>query len=441
MNQKILFSPVGGTDPISSTNCRDGSLLHICRVYQPNKVILYMSWEMLENHEKDNRYLYCLDRLAENQSRKMEYEIIRRPELTKVHEFDYFYQDFREIIENVFEQMDETDSFLLNISSGTPAMKSGLAVLQTMGEFPCTLVQVATPEKRINEHVHKDYDVKALWEKNEDNQENFENRCKEIKCPTLSAIKNEEIIKKHIAVYDYQAAYAVAQSMPAVYTASYIDLLELGVYRILLDFSEVDRLLGNQRLYSLPVEEKDSRKYFEYALNLNVRLQRKEYADFVRALTPLIVDLLEMVLKKQTGIDINEYCFWENTVRKWDRNKLAGNVILEKLNEKYNNKFRYGPVYSGHLNTLIQQLSPDARLKELADDLRNIERSIRNLAAHNIVSITDERIKNETGFTGKQIMDIIKSMFSYTDIPVKKEYWNSYDDMNEVILKTMEGKA
>ena len=26
---RILFSPIGGTDPIS--NCRDGAMLHICR--------------------------------------------------------------------------------------------------------------------------------------------------------------------------------------------------------------------------------------------------------------------------------------------------------------------------------------------------------------------------------------------------------------------------
>ena len=43
MNKVILFSPVGGTDPISETNLQDGSLLHICRFYHPDKVILYMS--------------------------------------------------------------------------------------------------------------------------------------------------------------------------------------------------------------------------------------------------------------------------------------------------------------------------------------------------------------------------------------------------------------
>ena len=56
MNRTILFSPVGGTDPISSSNLRDGSLLHICRWYKPDKVYLYMSKEILALHEKGNRY-------------------------------------------------------------------------------------------------------------------------------------------------------------------------------------------------------------------------------------------------------------------------------------------------------------------------------------------------------------------------------------------------
>ena len=101
MNQVILFSPVGGTDPISAVNYRDGSLLHICRVYKPSKVILYMSAEVLEYHEKDNRYLFCLDRLSEQQNRKMEYEVIERRELKSVQEFDFFYQDFRSIVQDI----------------------------------------------------------------------------------------------------------------------------------------------------------------------------------------------------------------------------------------------------------------------------------------------------------------------------------------------------
>ena len=300
MNQTILFTPVGGTDPISSTNIHDGSMLHIC--------ILYMSKEMLDNQENDNRYRYCLDRLAQMQNRKVEYEVIERRELTKVHEFDYFYQDFRDIISRVYQTMGETDTLLLNISSGTPAMKSGLAVLQTIGEFPAKLIQVATPEKRINEHVHKDYDVVTLWELNEDNAENYENRCKEVQCPTLANIKKEEIIKKHVLAYNYSAAFDIAETLPDEMTTEYKDLLKLAYARVLLDFKSVDKMIEKTKIQCLPVRSSSQRKYFEYALNMELRLKKEEYVDFVRSITPLIVDLFEIILKKQCKIDINDYC-------------------------------------------------------------------------------------------------------------------------------------
>ena len=44
--KKILFSPIGGTDPIA--NERDGSLLHMCRIYRPDKVFLFLSKEITD---------------------------------------------------------------------------------------------------------------------------------------------------------------------------------------------------------------------------------------------------------------------------------------------------------------------------------------------------------------------------------------------------------
>ena len=109
MGKKILFSPVGGTDPISENNYRDGSMLHICRHYKPDKVIIYLSKEMAEKHHKYNPYGYCIDKLAELQNRHIDVEYIERNELTKVQEFDYFYKDFRDILMDIMGDMDEDD--------------------------------------------------------------------------------------------------------------------------------------------------------------------------------------------------------------------------------------------------------------------------------------------------------------------------------------------
>lgn len=439
MNKTILFSPVGGTDPIALTNCKDGSLLHICRVYQPDTIYLYMSKEILENQKQDNRYLYCLNKLAEMQNRSMEYHVIERASLKDVQDFDFFYHDFRKIIMEIMRQLDETDTLLLNISSGTPAMKSGLLVLTTLGEFSCKTIQVVTPERGMNEHLHKHYDVVTLWELNEDNLDGYENRCREVECPTLALIKYEEIIKKHLQAYNYTAALEVVTSLPEKATEQYRHLLKMAQARILLDFKTVQKIEKQYDLNCFPIHSGNETKYFEYALSLDIKLRRKAYVDFVRGITPIIVDMLELIIKAELGITVDDYCTISYGVRKWDRNKLQGTKVLETLQREFKN-FDYKNIYSIHLVSLINGLSTNAELKKLVQELRSVEENIRNLAAHEIVSITEDTIKNKTGFTPKVIMDKIKLCFLYSGIKIKKEYWNSYDVMNDLIIARIEGR-
>ncbi len=442
MGKTILFTPVGGTDPISASNCYEGAVLHICRYYKPDKVILYMSREMLENQEKDNRYLYCLERLEKLQNRTIEYEIVERRELSNVHEFDYFYEDFRAIIQNIYASMEEGDSLLLNISSGTPAMKSGLLVLQTIGEFPATLIQVATPEKGMNEHIHKGYDVETLWDLNQDNLPDAKNRCKEITCPSLKKIKQEEIIKKHIEAYDYNAALSVTETMKQEDVRKYRSIIELASRRVLLDFAGVDKIARQTGFDCIPVKASSDRKLFEYALNMDVRLKRGEYVDFIRAITPLLVDLFELVLKKQCGVDINDYCevkkYKKVSRRQWSESKLQKTEVKQVLDKAFQGKFNGTDIYAVHLKYLIDHFSDNSTLKELVEKLRSVEEQIRNDAAHDVISVTEETIIQKTGFTSTKIMQMIQNLFYYTGISVKKEYWKSYDEMNRRILKEID---
>lgn len=440
MNKKILFTPVGGTDPISLSNCYDGAILHICRHYKPDKVVMYMSKEMLENQKKDDRYRYCLDKLCELQHRTMSYEIIEKNELTKVHEFDFYYDEFQKCIREIYQTMDDTDELLLNVSSGTPAMKSGLLVLQTMEEYPAKLLQVSTPVNKINEHHHIDYDVVTLWELDEDNQPDAKNRCSEISCPSLQKLKKEEVIKKHILSYDYRAAITVVNTMPEKDTQNYKSYLELAEKRLLLDLASVDKIANQIHFDCIPVKSSSERMLFEYALCMGIKIKKGEYVDFIRSITPILVDLFELVLKVQCKIDINQYCTFtrkkDGTEQcRWAVEKLNNTDVDKVLNDAFSGNFKYGDVYSVHIKALIEHFSTDVKLKELINNLRYVEEKIRNTAAHDIVSVTEKRIEERTGFLPEKIIHMIQKLFSYTEIKIKKEYWNSYDSMNNEILK------
>ena len=146
---KVLFSPIGMTDPVSQRNLNEGSLLNICRFYEPDKIYLYMSKEVMEFHEKDDRYIKCLERVYKYLGKNFEYEIIDRSELKEVQIFDFFYKEYRDILYRIHEENPGAE-ILLNVSSGTPAMKSALFVLCALFNFPMTPVQVSTPEKKSN---------------------------------------------------------------------------------------------------------------------------------------------------------------------------------------------------------------------------------------------------------------------------------------------------
>ena len=154
MGKTYLFSPVGNTDPIKYFH--DGSMLHICRKYKPDIVYLYLSREMVKNHRKDNRYAQTIELLGKWLNHTFEVRLIMREDLVEVQQYDVFYKEFRERIAQIEKEMELGDRLLLNMASGTPAMKSALVVMATLAEYRFIPVQVSTPKSESNlEHEER----------------------------------------------------------------------------------------------------------------------------------------------------------------------------------------------------------------------------------------------------------------------------------------------
>ena len=440
MGKRILFSPIGGTDPIKY--CRDGSMLHISRIYKPDVVYLYLSKEMLENHRKDNRYVDSLERLGILLDHHFEIKIIERENLENVQQYDTFYKDFKEIIKNIEEEMDEDDELILNMASGTPAMKSALLVLATLAEYRFQPIQVSTPLKRINSTYEnrQQYDVECEWELNEDNGGEFVDRSYKIRCLNLLALLKIDMIKKHIKAYDYTAAFRVANEIKNDISEESYRLLEIADARIKLNKNLIHKLDPDKKFNIYPIQSSKEQKLFEYALVLQLKVLKEEYADFIRGITPIVVDLYECILKEKCNINLKDLCTEDNYhVMKWDQSKLEKAGLLNIFEEEYKMKdgFKFGPVYSVHLVVLMQNLSKDPRLVQALEEMREIEQKVRNIAAHEIVSVTDEWFIRNTGKSAKEIMKLIKELFVFSGIKITKEDWNSYDIMNSLIENTL----
>ncbi|MFR1256180.1 MAG: type III-A CRISPR-associated CARF protein Csm6 [Eubacterium sp.] len=435
---KILFSPIGGSDPIR--NYHDGSMLHICRNYLPDRVVLYLSGEMYQHHVQDNRYVYCLEELGKKMSHPFEIEVIVRDELTEVQDYEYFYTEFTKCINDIVAQMDEGDELLLNVSSGTPAMKNALIILATLAEFSFQPIQVSTPLKRSNymDENTKKYEVQEQWEFDEDNepQEGDTSRCEEIKSLNLVKLLKVNMLEKHLQAYDYTAALEIARDLKNHISVKATAMIEQANERNQLNTKRVNELAKKIDYQPMPVKNQENCDLLEYVLLLQMKVRRKEYADFIRAITPVVFELFYRVLKRQCHIDIKDYCDEKKSGLRWNLEKIKQTEVGDILQKEYAaTGFRGGPVYSSQLKPLILHYSVSEKVNSLVTDLRHAEEKARNKAAHTIVSITNEKIVKWTDYTAEELLVKIQQLTLFVVPGQDGSIWDSYDRMNEAIMK------
>lgn len=450
MSKTVLFSPIGETDPIK--NDRDGSMLHICRVYKPDVVYLYLSKEMVEHSNEDDRYRYAIEQLGQALNHHFEIHTIERPDLDTPHEYDYFYYDFRNIIIDIEKTMGKGDELLLNMASGTPAMKSALMVMATLEEYRFRVVQVESPLHMSN-HRSDIYDVKERWEKNQDNFSSYKNRCFEEKSLHLTRLLGIQTVIKHLRAYDYPAALSIAKDLSPKLETDVLNEIEAANERIKLNWTKVEKLIGTHQMNQwFPVEKQageDEQKLFEYALVMKIKVKKEEYADFLRGITPLVTDLFELILKRNALIDINGCCKTRESdgIRIWDKAKMEqpeNSRIKEVLDKWFKRQgrgaFKAGqPVYAGSLEPLIVTFcSKDKELVNKVMEIANVAGTVRNMAAHEIISVTDDWFRKNTKKSAEEIMDLIKYLVKKSGIDSSKGAWSSYDQMNTAIISELE---
>lgn len=319
-------------------------------------------------------------------------------------------------------------------------MKSGLLVLYTIGEYNARSIQVITPTKRMNEHRHSEnMNIEEIWECNVDNEPDAENRCVEVKCPTLENITKEKIIEQHLKAYDYAAAYSVASSMDSSITKEYINYIVAARERNELNYKKARNAFSKESAREIfPVVDDKYIKYFEYIQNLIIKFRRNEYADFIRAISPVILDLFIMLLHNKTGTDVRMYFTKKNNVDVWDENKLNCTDVDRILCAKDPDcHFYYNFIKSDQLCFLIDKMLSEHSVIQLVKTIRDVEQKVRNLAAHQIVSINGDFFKKTAGLSAEEMCHKLEELFSLSCVQLSSKAWDSYDRMNDFIIQKM----
>lgn len=436
---KILFSCIGGNDPIS--NNHDGSILHICRYHRPDKVIMLVSKEMCDLN-MDKHCVSCLEKLGESLDHKFECEVIKENDLTDPQNFDLVYPIIKESIKKIKAEMEPEDELYVNIASGTPAMKYCLQFLSALSDYSFTPISVNTPVKGMNTNKtdKKAFNSEEQWADNEDNKIKV-NRTRITKSLFMLNEFYQNTLAKLIENYDYSGALTLLGTVNC-FSEETKELIEAALQRTQLDTVNAEKTL-NKYGFTLPIFD-DRKNMVEYALSIANNLKKGRYADFIRAITPLMTDIYIKALEQFCNIDIKNATYIDNGVMKWEevRNRenqtrrKAKNKIFPVLNKAYKNNFNYKTVYNIHLRKIL-----DAKLKNGSDEksliqfMGNIEESVRNIAAHQMVMFTSDDVLARTQSTPEDIFAKLQELMLKLNIP--KTVWNSYSDMNEVIIKSI----
>ena len=220
-------------------------------------------------------------------------------------------------------------------------------------------------------------------------------------------------------------------------------MIQAAECRLQLDQSGYTKAMQGIGHKFTPIEMGDQRQIFEYVLSLQIKMRQGNYADFLRGLTPVVLDLFTMCLKDQLKITPEQFCQRTKTgayrisVAVMQQTEIGRQVmrVLQQGFGDLNIKEEY--VGSMQIMKIFEGMSNDMALVEDLHRMRDVETNVRNVAAHEIVSVTDAWIYHKTHLHAEDIMKLLKRLVISAGVKAKNDYWNSFDDMNCVIVKNL----
>lgn len=443
----VLFSTLGMTDPIK--NDYDGPFLHIIRHYRPDKCHLFMTQRVCELADQDNRYLLQAAWLCDKEGFQCEFIELRQPEIDNPQQFDIFYPIFEKELLAIHNE-NPGSQILINLSSGTPQMKSACHLLALTAPFPVTPIQVTTPNEAEN-YGSVDYNIENSWNNDIDNHPEMKppHRAKKVEAPNLRFLFLREAAIHNIEAYNYTAALNILQTVPDFIPEPTLRLLKAAQHRRNMDLSEAEKesVLADYDLF--PIKSSDAKGLFEYLLVLGLQQKSGQLMDFVRGISPALTKLFECFLEKKCRRHVKrDFCQSDRHDRNhWvlKRNKIKElePQLLAYYDSKFSPSFRDSDLSCAVLLPMIEyecgpggQLPNEAVVKK-AQDMRRVEERIRNSAAHTITSIKEEHFGDMVGISSRKLLQDMQWLFKYTFqdyFGAGESLWDSYDTMNEQII-------
>lgn len=424
---QILISGVGSTDPIKGQ--RDAALLHIARIYRPDKIVLVFSEEMLEKEAYIKQSLESIEGYLPEIVRD---EVILQND--EIHLFDKMYDVMGQIVTRY--QNDENE-LLFNLSSGTPQMISALFALNRINDYNTQAIQVATPKQSANHPRPSLTEAEQLAEINSnlDNGDEFQDRSILDQAEKFNLSLTKRYLRSLIQSYDYVAAYELANQREnkKLLSIKKIKALRTELTNLVQVF-KTQAVLPDIGDSSFTEEKKKALNYF---LLIDVLYKKGSIADVLikaKSLAEFIIEEKLMVEKagliiRQNGLPkLNpDFSDTENIIACID-SEIKKSRQLEYIKERLFSE-------NSTLNLLAYRniLEYYSEHQELIDDIKIVEsfNDDRNRVAHGLSEINKighKRLENLL----KALKGILQDVYS-----LDEDYFRYYDDKNSELFNLL----
>ena len=437
----VLFSPVGTHDPVGVVDKdgkpSEGSMLHIIRHYKPEVIYLYITKELNYN---DNRYEKAIKKF--NPDCEV-VEIISELDKDDVNNYDAFMSDFRKYITEIHDKYNNKGyEILLNIASGTPQMKSNLILEVITNNIKLIPVQVDTPTKKRN---FEDTFLFENLDKIDTDKENTNNRCKEPEILSFKRAKIQSQIESLIKSYEYSAAYNLfskVENISELFDGNLLKYLEHAHLRVNLKYNEANKIinLANKDLVYIENE------LLEYYYVMKLKYKKGELSDFILRISPFATDLLFYYLKQNVPA-LNKVLRDSKDGKQICINESSDINLINIYNNLYNKNKNYKKddsfISLARLLTIKDYYKKEknnginVNIVKLFDEIRDIEKNVRNNVAHRMINITEEFINEKVGLSSEIILNKNEELLKKVIPKIDTNYF-LYDDINEQIMDLLQ---
>ena len=394
---KLLFTCMGTSDPVRGYH--DGPMLHIIRHYRPDVICVLLSGEAAALNDCGARLDTVLAHLQKNWNGYAPQLRIIRTQLEDPSDMDAVSAPITDAVMQLTQAFPDGE-LLLNLSSGTPQMKIVMSFLAADVQLNARGIQVKNFERAsgTTERTNAaDYSVADELECNEDEAPDAPNRCSEPELMHMQRQRAKEQLLALLDVRDYSAIYTM-KNLP----------------------SQLKALIGH--LNARDQLQGEAARNFAQNLKLPFSLYpvhagapRSDYAEVSEAYLVLLnrshrQQYEEMILRLEDVID-----------RPYSRQpRFVPDMLAEKLPEVYKNvcadfgaPLRESDVSMELCYRILEHLSDvPADAMAVLKRCNLLNKSCRNMLAHQLTAVTAEQIAAVCGMQSAQLLNQVGKLIA-----------------------------